>query len=231
MSLASPHRFAVAVSGECSETDDYLPISGLQHVVFCERQAALIHIERVWQENTATALGRIVHERADQPGRDHRRGIRIVRAMPLHCHRLRVVGVADTVEYYRSAPRSQTEIPFPVEYKRGRARAQLADQVQLCAQAMCLEEMHGIEIAEGALFYDASHRRVSVSFSSALREQTESAAARMHELFAKRQVPSARSGPHCKACSLESICMPELTSRRDRVASYLAQLVEEARPM
>jgi CRISPR-associated exonuclease Cas4 len=219
------------VSDERGETDDFLPLSGLQHVVFCERQAALIHVERVWQENTATALGRIVHERADQPGRDHRRGVRVVRAMPLLSHRLRVVGVADTVEYHRTAPRSQAEIPFPVEYKRGRARSQLADQVQLCAQAICLEELHGIEIPEGALFYDASHRRVSVSFSNALREQTAAAAARMHELFAKRLVPSAKHGPHCKSCSLESICMPELTSRRDRVSSYLAQLVDEARPL
>ena len=219
------------MSCECSETDGFLPLSGLQHVVFCERQAALIHIERVWQENTATALGRIVHERADQPGRDHRRGVRVVRAMPLQSSRLRLVGVADTVEYHRTGPRSQAETPFPVEYKRGRARSQVADQVQLCAQAMCLEELHGIEIPEGALFYDASHRRVAVPFTKALRDQTESAAARMHELFAKRLVPPAKPGPHCKACSLESICMPELTSRRDRVTSYLAQLVAEARPL
>ena len=122
------------MSHELSETDGFLPLSGLQHVIFCERQAALIHIERVWQENTATALGRIVHERADQPGRDHRRGVRVVRAMPLHSSRLRVVGVADTVEYHRVAPRSPAELPFPVEYKRGRAKSQLADQVQLCAR-------------------------------------------------------------------------------------------------
>lgn len=218
------------MSHELSETDGFLPISGLQHVIFCERQAALIHIERVWQENTATALGRIVHERADQPGRDHRRGVRVVRAMPLHSSRLRVVGVADTVEYHRVAPRSPAELPFPVEYKRGRAKSQLADQVQLCAQAMCLEELHGIEIAEGALFYDASHRRVSVAFTPELRAQTEAAAARMHELFARRLVPPAVPGPRCKACSLESICMPELTSRRERVSSYLARLYQEARP-
>jgi CRISPR-associated exonuclease Cas4 len=219
------------VSSELSETDGFLPLSGLQHVVFCERQAALIHIERVWQENTATALGRIVHERADQPGRDHRRGVRVVRAMPLHSTKLRVVGVADTVEYHRTGPRSQAEIPFPVEYKRGRVRSQVADQVQLCAQAMCLEELHGIEISEGALFYDASHRRVAVSFTKALRNQTEAAAARMHELVAKRMVPPAEPGPRCKACSLEPICMPELTARRDRVTSYLAQLIAEARPL
>lgn len=218
------------MSTECSETDGFLPLSGLQHLVFCERQAALIHIERVWQENTATALGRIVHERVDQPGRDHRRGVRVVRSMPLVSVRLRLLGVADTVEYHRASSRSHAEVPFPVEYKRGRARSQVADHVQLCAQAICLEELHGIEISEGALFYDASHRRVAVSFTKALRDQTESAAARMHELFAKRLVPSAQPGPRCKSCSLEPLCMPELTSRKDRVSSYLAQLVAEASP-
>lgn len=211
--------------GSLSEVDSYLPLSGLQHIVFCERQAALIHIERVWRENVATVQGRIVHARVDQPGKDHRRGVRVARSVPLVSHALRVSGIADTVEFVRQ--RGKEEVPFPVEFKRGLARPRLADQVQLCAQAICLEEQHGVAVPQGALFYDASHRRVVVDFSLELRRTTQQAAERFHFLVAQRHVPRAILAPHCRACSLEPQCMPLLCAHPERSTDYLARLYAE----
>ena len=213
--------------GRCSlsEVDGFLPLSGLQHIVFCERQAALIHIERVWQDNVATVQGQIVHARVDQPGRDHRRGVRVARSVPLVSQRLRIRGIADTVEFHQQ--RGQPEVPFPVEFKRGPARPRLADQVQLCAQAMCLEEQHGTAVPQGALFYDASHRRVLVDFTSQLREATQQAAERFHFLVSQRHVPRAGPAPHCRACSLEPLCMPQLSAHPERSREYLDRLYAE----
>lgn len=211
--------------GSLSEVDGFLPLSGLQHIVFCERQAGLIHIERVWQENVATVQGQIVHARVDQPGNDHRRGVRLARSVPLVSHRLRISGIADTVEF--RCERGQPEVPFPVEFKRGPARPRLADQVQLCAQAMCLEEQYRIAVPQGALFYDASHRRVPVDFTSQLRETTQQAAERFHFLVSQRHVPRAVPAPHCRACSLEPLCMPQLSAHPERSSEYLARLYAE----
>ena len=136
-----------------SETDDSVALSGLQHVVYCERQAGLIHVERIWLEDAATAAGRVLHERADDPGRDRRAGVRIERAVSLTSARLGVTGRADTVEYHEDSKIPGGWKPYPVEYKRGRMKKLEADHVQLCAQAICLEEMHGVEVPEGALFY------------------------------------------------------------------------------
>lgn len=202
-----------------SESEDYVALSGLQHVIFCERQAALIHVERTWRENTATTLGRIVHERADTPGRDHRRGVRIARAVPLRSDCLRVIGQADTVEY------ADDDRPFPVEYKRGRMRHALADQVQLCAQAMCLEEMHLVTVPRGALYYDASNRRVAVEFTRSLRQQTQMAAARLHDLVLLAEVPRASYGNKCRSCSLEARCLPDVSARPHRAFKYRSALL------
>ena len=214
-----------------SAPEDVVALSGLQHLVFCERQAALIHVERLWQEDAATAAGRLLHERADVPGRDQRAGVRVERSVSLCCERLRLAGRADTVEYHRDAAAPGGWRPFPVEYKRGRMKDQLADQVQLCAQALCLEEMHGAAIAQGALFYGASHRRVLVELDPALRERTEAAARRLHELVATRTVPRVPRQPKCSKCSLESLCLPQVTEAGGRAAAYLARLAspEETR--
>ncbi|NUQ76369.1 MAG: CRISPR-associated protein Cas4 [Polyangiaceae bacterium] len=209
-----------------SEADDFLPLSALQHLLYCERQAALIHIERAWREDGATAEGRVFHERADLPGGEVRHGVRTARAVPLRSARLRLHGRADVVEYHRDdsnpgAPRR----PVPVEYKRGRVKELLADRVQLCAQAMCLEEMHGVVVGRGALFYGASHRRVEVQIDDELRRVTEEAARRLHELFGAGVVPRAEPGPKCRRCSLEPICLPEVTSGAGRESAYLSRLV------
>lgn len=205
--------------------DDLLPLSGVQHVVFCARQAALIHVERIWLENAPTALGRILHERADLAGQDMRRGVRLGRAVQLRSRRLGLFGVADVIEYHEEPGLPGSVRPFPVEYKRG-SRLRLADQVQLCAQALCLEEMHGVEVPRGALFYGQRHRRIDVDFSAELRAATAAAAARLHELVASAVLPAAEPGPKCRDCSLVSACQPAVSS--DEAGRYFASLLDRA---
>jgi|HubBroStandDraft_6_1064221.scaffolds.fasta_scaffold390330_2 CRISPR-associated exonuclease Cas4 len=216
-------------AGGPSEAEDLVALSGLQHLVYCERQAALIHVERLWAEDVATAEGRILHERADLPGTDNRRGVRVHRAVTLRSDRLGVSGRADVVEYHADASVPSGFRPFPVEFKRGRMKNELADRVQLCAQAMCLEEMHGVGVPEGALFYGKSHRRVAVSFDAALRERTEAAARRLHELVRTHTVPPPEPGPKCRSCSLESQCLPDVTAARGRARAYLERLAGPAK--
>lgn len=204
----------------------------MQHVIYCDRQAALIHVERVWVEDAATAAGRQLHERAHLPGADNRRGVRVERDVPLVSERLGLIGRADTVEYHPDPAVPRGVRPFPVEFKRGSIKKLLADRVQLCAQAMCLEEMHGIAIPGGALYYGASHRRVAVTFDEPLRRATEAAAARFHELVARREVPRRGREPRCRTCSLEPVCMPDVTADGGRAGRHLAALLraEDAGP-
>ena len=139
------------------DDDDPIPISAIQHAVYCLRQAALIHIERTWEENRFTAEGRVLHATTDKLGSRYSRGVRRVAAMPLASHRLGLVGIADVVEFHRS---DDIETPYPVEFKRGKPKAHRADEAQLCAQALCLEDMTGRPVPEGALFYGETRRRV-----------------------------------------------------------------------
>jgi CRISPR-associated exonuclease Cas4 len=215
----------VVIAPVLSEVDDLLPLSALQHLIFCERQAALIHIERAWKEDAATAEGRVLHERADLPGGENRRGVRVERAVPLRSYRLGLYGRADVVEYHAGDRGVAPGQPFPVEYKRGRVKDQLADRVQLCAQAICLEEMHGLDVPQGALFYGESHRRVVVPLDDELRRRTEDAARRAHELIRAGIVPRAEPAPKCRRCSLEPICLPNATSKSGRARAYLERLL------
>ncbi|EYF05345.1 CRISPR-associated protein Cas4 [Chondromyces apiculatus] len=210
-----------------SETDALVALSGLQHLVFCERQAALIHVEQVWREDGATAAGRVLHERADLPGGERRRGVRVERSVMLCSRRLGVYGRADAVEYHPDRAVPGGHRPFPVEYKRGKQKHLLADQVQLCAQAMCLEEMHALDVLRGALFYGESHRRVEVTFDPALREATASAARRLHQLVAERLVPAVAEAPRCRKCSLAPSCLPSVTAAPDRARRYLQTLIPD----
>ncbi len=145
--------------------DDPIPLSALQHAVYCMRQAALIHVERAWEENRFTAEGLVLHEVAHKPGLRRQKGLRRVTALPLACRRLNLAGVADLVEF-RAGPEGETA--YPVEYKRGKAKLHRADEVQLCAQALCLEEMIGCPVPEGALFYAETKRRLAVPFDAGL---------------------------------------------------------------
>ena len=169
---------------------DLLPISALQHLLYCERQCALIHIEQAWVENRLTAEGRVLHEKVHGGEAETRPGVRIVRAPRLHSFRIGLFGVADVVEFHKlddaGRPRNPP-VPFPVEYKRGRPKRGDEDRVQLCAQAMCLEEMLGAPVPAGALFYGKPRRRDEVCFDESLRGLTERTAQRLHELLASGQ--------------------------------------------
>lgn len=199
--------------------DEYVLVSGLQHLVFCERQFALIHVEQVWTENVLTVEGRHLHEQADGGEAETRRDVRLTRGVPLRCIRLGLVGKADVVEFHRDANGAAIQgwpgrwRPYPVEYKRGRPKVNRADEVQLCAQGLCLEEMLGVEIGQGALFYGKTRRRMEVEFSEELRRLVERAALRAHDLLERRQTPKVKREPKCDSCSLVEICRPEVLFR------------------
>ena len=195
------------------ETDDYIPLSALQHLIFCERQFALIHVEQIWAENALTISGRQLHERADLPGQSLGPSVRVARALNLRSDRLRLSGKADVVEFHReSSPGGLLWRPFPVEYKRGRPKTGGADEVQLCAQALCLEEMTGLDVPRGALFYGTTRRRKPVDFDDALRGRVAAAAARCHALFDARATPPAIRDRRCERCSLLDLCLPGVTA-------------------
>lgn len=200
------------------ETDDLLPLSALQHLTFCERQFALIHVEGLWAENALTISGRQLHERADLAGESRGAAVRVARALPLRSDRLRLAGKADVVEFHREAAPDGGELwrPFPVEYKRGRPKAGGADEVQLCAQAICLEEMLGLPVPRGALFYGKTRRRKPIEFSQELRRRVEAAARRCHDLIDGRCTPRAARDRRCDRCSLLDLCLPDVTGAASR---------------
>lgn len=213
--------------------DELLPISALQHLSFCERQWALIHLEQVWSENVFTAEGRNLHEKTHEADSENRPGLRIVRGLRLRCLRLGLVGQADVVEFHTAEVGVRLDgteglwRPFPVEYKRGKAKPDNCDRVQLCAQALCLEEMLGTEIRDGALFYGRPRRREVVGFTPELRDETESVTARLHELHAAGRTPKARYGLKCKSCSLLEVCMPKITGIDKDIEHYLGKALEK----
>jgi CRISPR-associated exonuclease Cas4 len=219
--------------------DDLLPISALQHLQFCERQWGLIHLEQQWEENRLTAEGRVLHDRVHDSGSESRPGVVIARGLHLHSLRLGLSGVADVVEFHRQEgggarlpDRDGRWRPFPVEYKRGKPKADACDEVQLCAQALCLEEMFGVVIESGALFYGATRRRSEVPFDSGLRTLTEDLARRMHELYAARITPPPVYAKKCERCSVYNRCLPRAPSKRGTVARYMASAlrIEEIEP-
>jgi CRISPR-associated exonuclease Cas4 len=202
---------------------DLIPISALQHTLYCARQCALIHVEQAWVENRFTAEGRILHDKADQPGRQTRRGVRTVTAMPLRSLQLGVSGVADVVELHKSGGKT---LPYPVEYKRGSPKAHRADEVQLCAQAICLEEMFVVDIVEGALFYGERCRRSPVAFDADLRRLTADTASETRKMILAGVVPRvAYEAKRCRACSLLEICQPRVTADGGKVARWLDHMI------
>lgn len=205
--------------------DELLPISALQHLLFCVRQCVLIHIERLWEENVLTAEGRIAHEKVDEGGAEMRSGRKTVFGLPLRSLRLGLIGKADVVEFSQDAAGKMTA--FPVEHKRGRPKQKDCDRVQLCAQAICLEEMLGLTVAEGALFYGKTRRREDVVFDGGLRRLTEETAARLHELIDAGKTPPAEYAKKCKSCSLVELCLPKVSSARRSIERYLRTAGEE----
>jgi CRISPR-associated exonuclease Cas4 len=195
--------------------EDLLPISALQHFLFCERQCALIHIEGLWAENRLTVEGRAMHQRADRGEQEHRGGLRIVRGLLLQSTALGLTGRADAVEFHPGGT------ILPVEYKRGRPKLGDHDRVQLCAQGLCLEEMHGRAISRGALFYGRTRRREEVVFDERLRRATREAVERTHALLRSGRTPRARREPKCEQCSLLELCLPDAMSLRQSAARWV----------
>jgi CRISPR-associated exonuclease Cas4 len=213
--------------------DELIPISALQHLSFCERQWALIHLEQIWSENLFTAEGRNLHEKTHEADVENRPGVRTVRGLRLRCLRLGLVGQADVVEFHTAEGGVPLDgvsglwRPFPVEYKRGKAKSDNCDRVQLCAQALCLEEMLGTSIREGALFYGRPRRREQVEFTPALRTETESLAARLHELYQSGKTPKVAYSSKCRSCSLLECCLPKVTGIDKDIGHYLAKALEK----
>lgn len=206
--------------------DDLLMLSALQHLIFCERQCAFIHIEQLWIENKFTAEGRIMHNRVHKEDSESRGNIRTEFGVSLRSLRLGITGQADVVEFHHCKSESgKYWQPFPVEYKRGRPKKDNSDKVQLCAQAICLEEMLYIEIPCGALYYGKNRRRQDVEFTSDLRAETANTAKRLHELIDSGVTPKPVYSKKCENCSFEESCMPKSLEKVRSVKDYLTKTV------
>lgn len=215
--------------------EDFLSLSGLQHFAFCRRQWALIHIEDQWAENYRTVDGNLMHEHVhDQEVKESRGDRLIVRGLAVHSMWLGVSGQCDAVEFVRDSAgiplrdREGLWLPYPVEYKRGKPKEHDADELQLCAQAMCLEEMLCCGIAEGALYYGETRHRTVVPLTPDLRKRVQNCLSEMHELYRRRHTPKVKPTKACNACSLKELCLPRSLERKP-VAGYLAASLEEAK--
>ena len=214
--------------------DEWLQLSGLQHFAFCRRQWALIHIEQLWAENLRTVEGDLLHRKAhDSADRESRGDLYILRGVNIQSRDLGVSGQCDVIEFHRSEdgiPMQDKEglwQPYPVEYKRGQPKENDADRLQLCGQAMCLEEMLSCEIKRGALFYGETRRREEVIFTAELRDRVRGYLAEMHDCFKRGHTPRVKPFKGCNACSLAEYCLPKMLKQK-RVSDYLDKSMEEA---
>jgi len=219
--------------------EELLPLSGIQHFAFCERQWGLIHLEQQWQENLRTAEGRIMHENVHDPEyKDSRVGVISARSLPLKSYSLGLVGMADLVEFVPlpydstaegvSIPGRRAKFqPVPVEYKRGKPKKDDRDAVQLCAQAMCLEEMMGVRVEYGYLFHGQTQHRINVVFDKMLRLRVLDLANKMHESLVLGKTPLPRKGVKCRMCSMEDICLPKMVRLNRSVREYLNSIIHE----
>lgn len=213
--------------------EDYLQLSGLQHFAFCRRQWALIHLEQQWQDNLRTVDGDLFHQRAhDEQQRERRGDILILRGLPVSSSKLGISGKCDVVEFHTDpngislhGEQGQWR-PFPVEYKRGSPKTHQADELQLCAQAMCLEEMLCCTIPKGALFYGETRRRVVVPFCDDLRQQVSTMSEEMHQFHRRGYTPKVKLTKGCNACSLKELCLPALMRGRN-AGAYLREAMED----
>lgn len=213
--------------------EDYLMLSGIQHFSFCRRQWALIHIEQQWQENFLTVSGNILHEKAHQSdSREKRKDVLITRGMSVCSRTLGISGNCDVVEFHKNnkgVPLHGYEglyVPVPVEYKKGKPKEHDADVLQLCAQAMCLEEMLVCHVPKGYLYYGETKRRLEILFDTELRENVSKAYEEMHELYRKKYTPKVKTSRSCKSCSLSELCMPKLNKDLS-VKTYIQKHITE----
>ncbi len=214
--------------------DDLLPLSGIQHFLFCRRQWALIQIEQQWKENIFTAEGRILHQRVDDPFfTETRNGVIIARSVPVASYRLGLSGVCDVVEFTASAEgvtlpgREGTYLPAPVEYKRGSPKSTPVDEAQLCAQAICLEEMLSAAIPVGFLYYAKTRHRTTIELNDKLRQLVYKISAEMHTYYGRGYTPKVRTSRACRSCSLAEICLPLLQEKPPSVSRYIHQWIEK----
>ncbi len=203
------------------DDEDLLPISALEHLLYCPRQCALIHIDGVWVENAHTTAGKLLHERVDRAEEERRPGVVLVRSALLRCERLGLKGIADAVEFVPVAGGRWQ--PYPVEYKRGARRRHAHDDVQLCAQALCLEEMTGVPVPEGAIFHAKSQRRRVVRLDPELRALTEDTTRRLRAMVRAGVVPPPVRDARCDECSLRVACQPTIEPGARTLADALAE--------
>lgn len=216
------------------EEDDYLLLSGIQHYAFCPRQWALIHIDEQWNENYLTAGGRIMHEKAHNGDAIEKRGdLIITRALKVRSVELGISGECDITEFHKSKAGVSLKgyaglwLPYPVEYKRGKTKLDDCDRLQLCAQAVCLEEMLCVKIENGALFYGEPRRREVVDFTPELRTKLVKTVDAMHNLFNRKYIPKAVKGKYCKSCSIKDLCLPALENTdKASVIKYMEMHLE-----
>src|SRR5690625_305168 len=211
----------------------YLMLSGIQHFEFCPRQWALIHVEQKWEENVKTIEGQHLHRKADQPFLKEKRGDKITtRGMPIHSTKLKINGVCDVVEFIKNDSGVELNnldgsyLAYPVEYKRGKPKKNDADILQLVAQAMCLEEMLLCEINKGFLYYHEIKRRVEIEITNELKNKVTNIVDKMHHYYKNRYTPKVKTGPFCRNCSLQHICLPKLMNIRS-VKQYIEGKIGE----
>jgi len=217
------------VNAKAYDDDSLLPLSGIQHYAFCPRQWALIHVELQWAENVRTVEGKQLHERVDDPYFAESRGaVKTIRSVPLLSRRLGLAGFADVIEYYGPSEVNHLDAMTIVEYKRGRPKQDDRDEVQLCAQAMCLEEMLGVRLNGGYFFYGQTRHRHKVLYSAELRQRVVELSEQMHELFSEGVTPHALRSKKCNACSMKDLCLPILGKKRVAVSKYIDSIISEA---
>lgn len=214
-------------------SDELLPLSGIQHFLFCRRQWALIHVERQWQENVLTAEGRIMHKRVDDPFfNETRNGVITARSVPIASYQLGLSGVCDVVEFTASPDgvklpnKEGLYLAAPVEYKRGKEKQNHSDEAQLCAQAMCLEEMLSVSIPYGYLYYGETRHRVSIELTPELRTLVKEMTEEMHNYFSRGYTPKVKPFKGCRSCSLADVCLPVLQGKVIAASKYIKQQVE-----
>lgn len=194
-----------------SAADDPIPLSALQHWAYCPRQCGLIHLEQSFEDNLHTARGQAVHHLVDEPGYEIKAGVKVERALPLWSDRLGLIGKADLVEFHPDGT------VFPIEFKHGRKRQKVHDDLQLAAQAMCLEEMLGRAVPRGAIYHASSRRRREVAVTPELRQLVEETAAAIRQMLASGRLPAPANDRRCRECSLKALCQPEALADTQRL--------------